>query len=638
MAGFLCFRPFLHTLKSMTMAKILPTWTCMHRRSGSRLSMATILAILSGLTVMLTMGIESQAMAQSEIRCMRIEAFTRPDSEQSDKAVAFLKDLSARRPGIHVQIHDVAADLEARKRLYDLAARSGQKVALPAVYSGGQLLIGFQDRATTGAQIEGTLIIEAFVREGCPRCAEAKPYLYGVQARYPGLSVQIRELSQDPYARSRMEQLTGYYRMQPGIPTIHVGGRLIVGWNGFNITGSEIETLLHAVSEPCQGHGAAVAPPAIPAGTSSPSSWRGGNLWEREAILGLLVSSIQIPTLDEQSDAPTPVLPLDADDRLPMALPPEADLPPEAEDTTPGILPPPPPLPPAAERLVPFDTNWGGVAATPPPPLLEGGESLAPVAPVAAGAGQAPPPDEVRVPILGELNVRRLGLPAFTFLIGLVDGFNPCAMWVLVFLLTVLVSLNDRRKLILVAGTFVAISGLAYFAFMAAWLNVFMLIGFARWAQVGLGVLAVTIGLINVKDFFAFKQGISLSIPESAKPKIYERVRRIVTAKNLTGALIGAMTLAVLVNTVELLCTAGLPAVYTQILSYQGFPAWKNYAYLALYISAYMLDDTALLTVIVVTLSRRRLQEKEGRYLKLLSGVTILALGVVMLAKPEWLA
>ena len=246
-------------------------------------------------------------------------------------------------------------------------------------------------------------------------------------------------------------------------------------------------------------------------------------------------------------------------------------------------------------------------------------------------------PEVVRVPWLGRLDVGKLGLPVFTFLIGLVDGFNPCAMWVLVFLLSVLVGLNSRKKLVLIAGTFVVVSGLAYFVFMAAWLNVFVLIGFVRWAQVVLGLLAVAIGSVHVKDFFAFKKGLTLSIPESAKPGIYARVRKIATAENLPVALGAAVVLAVLVNTVELLCTAGLPALYTQILSARGYPWWLNYLYLSLYIVAYMFDDTLLLIAVVVTLSRRRLQESEGRWLKLVSGLVILVIGVVMLVRPEWL-
>jgi glutaredoxin len=245
--------------------------------------------------------------------------------------------------------------------------------------------------------------------------------------------------------------------------------------------------------------------------------------------------------------------------------------------------------------------------------------------------------DSITLPYFGEVRVDEIGLPLFTLAVGLVDGFNPCAMWVLMFLLSILVNLHSRWKILSVAGTFVLISGLAYFAFMAAWLNVFLLIGLLTWVRLTLACLAIAMGAIHVKDFFAFKQGITLSIPESAKPGIYQRVRRIVTAENLVGAVCGAAVLAVLVNIIELLCTAGLPALYTQILTAQQLPSWQNYAYLLLYILAYMLDDSLMVGVVVVTLERHKLQERHGRWLKLISGLAILALGIVMLLRPDWL-
>lgn len=247
------------------------------------------------------------------------------------------------------------------------------------------------------------------------------------------------------------------------------------------------------------------------------------------------------------------------------------------------------------------------------------------------------PPEAMDVPLFGQLSPRNLGMPAFTILVGLVDGFNPCAMWVLLFLLSLLVNLKSRAKILAVAGTFVVISGVAYFAFMAAWLNVFLLIGYLRPAQIVLGALAVFVGAVHVKDFFAFKKGFSLSIPEAAKPRIYERVRKIVMAENLWGAVIGAIVLAVLVNVIELLCTAGLPAMYTQILSLQNYPPWKNYAMLGLYNLAYMFDDSLMVGIVVITLGKRRLEERGGRWLKLISGALILLLGLVMIFKPELL-
>lgn len=249
-----------------------------------------------------------------------------------------------------------------------------------------------------------------------------------------------------------------------------------------------------------------------------------------------------------------------------------------------------------------------------------------------------PAAKHIKTTWFGELRVGDLGLPLFTIAMGLLDGFNPCAMWVLLFLLSLLVNLQDRRKMALISGTFVLVSGVIYFAFMAAWLNVFLLIGLARAVQVTLGSVALFVGAINVKDFFAFHRGISLSIPEFAKPGLYARVRMILQAENLVGALLGIVILAGLVNMVELLCTAGFPALYTQVLMMQQLPTWEYYGYLGLYNLAYILDDSLMVTIAVITLSRRKLQEHAGRWLKLISGAVMLSLGLVLILKPEWLA
>lgn len=253
------------------------------------------------------------------------------------------------------------------------------------------------------------------------------------------------------------------------------------------------------------------------------------------------------------------------------------------------------------------------------------------------GATGDPTIQSIQTKWFGELRVRDLGLPLFTIIIGLLDGFNPCAMWVLLFLLSLLVNLKDRRKMALLAGTFVLVSGLVYFAFMAAWLNVFLLIGLSRAVQFGLGGIALFVGAVNVKDFFAWRRGITLSIPESVKPGLYARVRAILQAEKLIVALAGIVVLAGLVNMIELLCTAGFPALYTQMLSLHQLPMWKYYSYLGLYNMAYIFDDSLMVTIAVFTLSRRKLQERAGQWLKLASGTVMAALGLLLLLKPDWL-
>jgi glutaredoxin len=257
-----------------------------------------------------------------------------------------------------------------------------------------------------------------------------------------------------------------------------------------------------------------------------------------------------------------------------------------------------------------------------------------------ANADQRSPdslPNIIDAPLLGQLNARDLGLPLFTIILGLLDGFNPCAMWVLLFLLSMLINLQDRTKMFLIGAVFVAVSGLVYFAFMAAWLNLFFLIGLSRMTQLLLGAAALLVGGLNLKDFFALGLGPSLRIPEAAKPGIYRQVRRILRAENLPAALAGVIVLAMLVNTIELLCTAGLPAIYTQVLTTYSLPGAAYYGYLALYNLAYIADDSLMLIIAVITLSRRKLQESGGRWLKLLSAVVMLALGLVLWLKPDWL-
>jgi len=243
----------------------------------------------------------------------------------------------------------------------------------------------------------------------------------------------------------------------------------------------------------------------------------------------------------------------------------------------------------------------------------------------------------IRAGPLGQLSASRLGLPLFTLALGLLDGFNPCAMWVLLFLLSLLVHWRDRRRLALVAGTFVLVSGAVYYAFMAAWLNVFLVLGLSRKIQVLLGAVALVIGAVNLGDASRPQQRYTLAIPAGAKPGLYARMRGVLQSRGLAPALAGVALLALVVNLVELLCTAGLPALYTAVLSQQALPAWGHYSYLGLYILGYIADDALMVGLAVWALGNRRLSSAAGRSLKLLSGAVMLTLGLVLLLRPSWL-
>jgi hypothetical protein len=208
---------------------------------------------------------------------------------------------------------------------------------------------------------------------------------------------------------------------------------------------------------------------------------------------------------------------------------------------------------------------------------------------------------------------------------------------VLLFLLSMMVHQSSRARMLAIGSVFVLTSGLMYFAFMAAWLNLFQLLGNLAWVTLAAGLMALMVGLVNVKDFFFFERGISLSIPESRKPTIYRRARAILAAGNVPAMLAATAFLAVAVNFYELLCTAGFPMVYTRLLTLQAMDPGMHYLYLALYNLVYVIPLAVIVGVFAYTLGARKLSEREGRLLKLMSGLMMLQLGMLLVMAPDWL-
>jgi len=238
------------------------------------------------------------------------------------------------------------------------------------------------------------------------------------------------------------------------------------------------------------------------------------------------------------------------------------------------------------------------------------------------------------VPFLGSIDPARVSLPVFTVVLAGLDSFNPCAFFVLLFLLSLLIHARSRKRMLLIGSIFVLFSGIIYFLFMAAWLNLFLVIGQLAAITTAGGFIAVLAGSINVKDFFLFKQGISLVIPESAKPKLFERMRGLLKAPTLPAMVFGTIVLAVTANAYELLCTAGFPMVYTRVLTLHRLTTFQYYQYLVLYNIVYVVPLAIIVSVITVTLGTRKLTEWQGRQLKLVSGLMMLSLGTVLIVNP----
>jgi len=240
----------------------------------------------------------------------------------------------------------------------------------------------------------------------------------------------------------------------------------------------------------------------------------------------------------------------------------------------------------------------------------------------------------LQLPLFGELDLEKLSLPVLTVIIGGMDSFNPCAFYVLLFLMSLLIHARSRKRMLFIGGIFVFFSGIVYFLFMAAWLNVFLVIGQLTLITLTAGIVAILVAVINIKDFFFFKHGISLVIPEQAKPTLFSRMRGLISAPTLPAMATGTIVLAVTANAYELLCTAGFPMVYTRALTLHDLTRFQYYLYLALYNLVYVIPLALIVVVMTVTLGTRKLTEWQGRRLKLVSGLMMLALGAVLLIDP----
>ena len=283
----------------------------------------------------------------------------------------------------------------------------------------------------------------------------------------------------------------------------------------------------------------------------------------------------------------------------------------------------------------------GGTPATGASPVISPIASPAASPGATAGASPAVSPEAtprvqpIAVPFLGTVDVASLSLPAVTVVLAGLDAVNPCALSVLLFLLSLLVGSRSRARMLTIGGAFVLVSGLAYFLFMAAWLNVFLLTGGLRIVTIVAGAAALVAATINIKDFVWFRRGVSLVIPESAKPRIFGRMIDLTERTQFSALLGGTILVAIAANAYEALCTGGFPVVFTRILTLHQLSTGEYYWWLAAYSLVYVAPLFVIVAAFTWTLGHHTVTITEARRLKLLSGLLMFGLGLMLLFAPE---
>ena len=231
-----------------------------------------------------------------------------------------------------------------------------------------------------------------------------------------------------------------------------------------------------------------------------------------------------------------------------------------------------------------------------------------------------------------------MALPFVAVIIGLVDGFNPCAMWVLLFLISMLIGINDKKRMWVIGLSFLFTSAIIYLLFMIAWLNAATFLLSINYVRLIIGLIAITGAVINLRSYIVHRKDNGCNvIDDNKRSKIFNKIKKFTHEKSLVLAVLGAMALAISVNIVELACSAGLPVMFIEILSMNSVTLIEQVIYIGLYMIFFLIDDFIVFLIAVRTMELTGFSTKYGKLSKLIGGILLLGIGILLIFKPEWL-
>lgn len=243
--------------------------------------------------------------------------------------------------------------------------------------------------------------------------------------------------------------------------------------------------------------------------------------------------------------------------------------------------------------------------------------------------------------VFGEIDTAKVSLPILSIIMGAIDGFNPCAMWVLIFLITMLFNMENKKRMWALGITFLVTSALIYLVFMFVWLGVATkLLTTISWLKLLIGLIALIGAFINLKGFIKsiVKKDAGCEVVDNSKrKKIISKIKKYTSEKSFILAMLGVMLLAISVNAIELACSAGLPVLFTNVLALNDVNFIEKCIYIFIYIFFFLIDDIIVFFVAMFTLNIKAISTKYTKYSHLIGGIIMLIIGILMIFKPEWL-
>ena len=241
------------------------------------------------------------------------------------------------------------------------------------------------------------------------------------------------------------------------------------------------------------------------------------------------------------------------------------------------------------------------------------------------------------IPFLGNVDVKEVSIFLVAIIFGFIDGFNPCAMWILLFLINMLFGMKNKKRMLFLGISFLAVSALVYFLSMLGLTTIFSFISIPLIRSI-IGLIALIVGLYNIRKYFITKnsnEGCHV-VNETKRKKVFKRIKKFTTEQNLILAFIGVVILAVSVNIIELACSTVFPATFAEILAINNITGIERIIYLLVYTLFYMIDDMVIFIIAVSTLTITTASSKYGKYSSLLAGIIMILMGILLMFKPEW--
>lgn len=248
--------------------------------------------------------------------------------------------------------------------------------------------------------------------------------------------------------------------------------------------------------------------------------------------------------------------------------------------------------------------------------------------------------ESIDVPVLGNINAKTVSLPILAIVLGFVDGFNPCAMWILIFLITMLFNMKDKKKMWILGLTFILTSGIVYLLFMLTWLNLATFISKISFIRLAIAFVAIIVGIINLVKFsnsLTKKDDGCDVVDKKERKKIMQQINKITKEKKFILAIVGIIALAASVNIIELMCSIGIPLLFTQILAMNDLSTMQYGIYMFIYIFFFLIDDIVIFGISMFTLNVTGISTKYTKYSHLIGGIIMLLIGLLLIIKPELL-